>query len=180
MKKMKYLLMFIVTFTLLFSILAFNNTKVNANEDLSFYDFDFETEKIREDGVRKVKIEISFATKERIRIEGLTSKIENQQQNILVKVQPIERDGMYYYEFDFTVQNWQIGTVELVIDYCSEENFNPNSIISKTIYIPGGRWIDQEVSLGQAIIYGLVATISVGAGTFIIIEISKKDLLQDK
>lgn len=181
MKKFKYLLLIISIVVLLFCVTTYTTRfNTNASDDLDFYDFEFETEKIREDGIRKVNIEISFATKKRIKIEGLTSKIENQQQDIKVKSQPIEKDDMYYYEIEFTIQNWQIGTLELVIEYSIEENFDPEGISSKTFYIPGGRWIDKDVNLGQAIIYGLVAAISVGAGTFIIIEISKKDLLQDR
>ncbi len=79
---------------------------------------------------------------------------------------------MQHYEINYTIQNWQTGTLELEIKYKNFEEIS--EVNTKKFYIPGGKWLKEEVSWGVSLIFGFLTTVCVGIGTFIIIENSKK------
>lgn len=176
---MKKFITIILTLFLMISVFAtLNNFIVHASEEIEFYNFDFDTDKIRENGTRKVKISISFTTKEEIRIDNLVAKIENQTQTINLKnQQPIKTDDSYQYDIEFTIENWQVGTVKLEINYFLIDSFEKQS---KIFYIPGGRWIETDLSIGNSVLMGVIAAVTVASATLIIIEINKKDILDEK
>ena len=87
---------------------------------------------------------------------------------------------MYHYEIEYIVQNWQIGTLELTIKYLSLDDPNFGTPKEKVFYIPGGKWVQDDVSVSKAIIVGIVLTIITITATFILVENSRKGYMDSE
>ena len=82
--------------------------------------------------------------------------------------------GFIHACIDFVIENWQSGTVELTINYNCDVPDETN-IHTKVIYLTTSNWQNEEISVGNAIVLALLATICVSLCTFLIIENTKKE-----
>lgn len=181
---MKKLLPFIGVLLIIFTIFnmkLINNTKVFANNnDIEFNNFEFSYEKTRENGKIKVRLIFSWDTTEEILIDQISTKISNQFQTTENKTSGVKTDNGYHYEIDYIVQNWQIGTLELTIRYYLLDEINFSNIQEKVFYIPGGKWVKDDVSFSKALIVGIGLTILTICSTFILIENSRKGYMDSE
>lgn len=176
-----------VLITILLLLLSFSNLySINiakANE-VTFENFNFTSTKTRENGKIKVKIILEWETITDIAITSITTEINGQTQSTS-KIEAdsesyeiIDENGVkevrYKYSLAYNVEHWQIGTMTLGIGYINVEN--GNSYVAEYC-IPGGKWIDEEVSWSVAFSFGIFVTFCIGLGTYIIIENSKKGYL---
>ncbi len=183
MKITKYfitILFLIFVFTIFNNKFKINNKVLADTNDVEFENFEFSTEKTRENGKIKVKVIFSWDTKEEIIIEQISSKISDQIQSTENKTSGIKINDMYHYEIEYIVQNWQIGTLELTIKFFSLEDPNFGFLKEKVFYIPGGKWVQDDVSLSKAIIVGIVLTIITITSTFILVENSRKGYMDSE
>lgn len=183
MKQFKYLLtiiIFILVFTLFNNNFKTNNKVLANTNDVEFENFEFSTEKTRENGKIKVKVIFSWDTKEEIIIEQISSKIADQIQTTENKTSGKKVNDMYHYEIEYVVQKWQIGTLELTIKYLSLDDPNFGTPKEKVFYIPGGKWVQDDVSISKAIIVGIVLTIITITATFILVENSRKGYMDSE
>ena len=175
MKKIiKYALIVILTVFLFNCYL--DKTNVEANEEaqeIDFIDFNYTSSKIRENGKMKVKFSCNWKSNKPINITGLQYRIHSQSANIINM--PVSKGQNHYVEF--IVENWQSGTVELIINYnqVGYEFGAINEEYTKVVYLTTSSWQEAEISWFSSISLGLFATVCVGFATFIIIDHSKKD-----
>lgn len=142
-------------------------------DSVEFKNFEFKIAKIRDRGKMKVELTLSWDTKEVIIIEQITSRISDLEQiSQNIEYHQSDNKDLQHYEINYTIQNWQTGTLELEIKYKNFEEIS--EVNTKKFYIPGGKWLKEEVSWGVSLIFGFLTTVCVGIGTFIIIENSKK------
>lgn len=169
-------------FLVLFIVFIFTNvTSVGANDSsdgVEFDDFVYVSKKIRENNTIKVCYQISFEASQPIVVEKITYEIKSQYGYVPNSNKIIGKSQKY----DFIVEDWQTGTLELVIEYMIAEEegippFNSGQTYTKTIYlVDNGAW-KEEIDWSKAIILGLFTTICVVAATSIIISSSKKESL---
>lgn len=169
-------------FLILFMTFIFTNiTSVGANDSsdvVEFNDFVYTSKKIRENNTIKVCYHISFEASKPIVVEKMTYEIKSQQGIIPISNKYVSKNQRY----DFTVEDWQTGTLELVVAYkiAEEEGippFNSGQTYTKTIYlVDNGAW-KEEIDWSKAIVLGLFTAICVVAATSMIISSSKKELL---
>lgn len=181
---MKKIMFFIITLLFIFTIFnskLINKTFVSANNnDIEFKDFEFSTEKTRENGKIKVRLIFSWYTSEEILIDQISTKISGQVQTSENKTLGVKTEKGYHYEIDYVVQNWQIGTLELRIKYYSLNDLDFNNVKEKIFYIPGGKWVQDDVSFTKAIIVGIGLTLLTICSTFILIENSRKGYMDSE
>lgn len=179
MKKIGKILLFVVIILLITLI----NKDVMAadNEMVEFNNFDYEVSKIRERGNMKVLVKLSWNTNVDINIDQITITIADELHQDSVNLKPVkkEKDGIYYYQLNLTIQNWQVGTMKVIFKYTIFDSGNVIENNEKTIYLAADKWIAEEVGWGKAFLIAGVVTLFVGIGTFIIIENSKKEYLED-
>lgn len=149
-----------------------NVTTTYASNDVNFENFDFTINKIREHGKTKVRITFSWSTDAEILISSLETKISGKVQQTNEKPTMTKKDNKFNYKMDYDVQNWQIGTLELTINYFLLDKYG--DILSKTFYIPGGKWVKDDLEWGKAFSIGIFITGLVLISTYVIIENSKK------
>ena len=181
---MKKVILFVFCFIFIFTI--FNNKLINKvsvsanNNDIEFNEFEFSTEKTRENGKIKVRLIFSWYTEEEILIDQISTKISGQIQTTENKTSGLKTEKGYYYEIVYIVQNWQIGTLELQIKYFSLNDLDFENPSEKIFYIPGGKWVQDDVSFSKALIVGIGLTILTICSTFILIENSRKGFMDSE
>lgn len=184
MKKLLKLFIYILSimsmFAITFSFVSSKKVILANNNDVEFENFDFILEKTRERGKIKVKIIFSWDTNEEIIIEEISTKISDQVQSTYDKPVGVKTETGYHYNLEYIVQNWQIGTMEVEIKYKSFNQLGTNEVLTETFYIPGGKWMTNEVSWGQSIAVGSIVTIAVMIVTYILIENSKKGYMDSE
>lgn len=181
MKKIIVYMMTLLFVLTIFNTKLINNNKILANNnDVEFKNFDFSTEKIRENGKVKVKVIFSWDTSEEILIEKISTKISGQLQTTENKTSGILTENGFHYEIEYMVQNWQIGTLELRIEYFALNNLDFNNVKEKVFYIPDGKWLKDEISLSKSFIVGIGLTIVTICSTFILIENSRKGYMDSE
>ena len=168
MKKLVKMLMLV----LLMLVMTLTNSGVVKAEDsdVEFIDFNYSSTKIRENGKIKVRFSCNWETEEYIIVTGLSYKIRNQSADIYGTKLPKGNK----HHIDFVIENWQSGTVELTINYNCDVPDETN-IHTKVIYLTTSNWQNEEISVGNAIVLALLATICVRLCTFLIIENTKKE-----
>ena len=173
MKKISKLL-FIMGILLMICLVSTNSVKAETDDPVYFMNFDFTMSKMRKKGEMKVDINLVWDTKEEIVINKILYEIPGKKQDALnIDFHRTQNeDGTYHYSIKCPVENWQVGTLKLILNYVKTDNFE--NTYTKTFYIPGGKWLKEQVGWGISILFGLFTAISVGIGTFIIIENGKK------
>ena len=181
---MKKVIFFIISFIFVLTIVnskLINKLSVSANNnDIEFNNFEFSTEKTRENGKIKVRLIFSWDTEEEIIIDEISTKISGQVQISENKALGIKTENGYHYEIDYVVQNWQIGTLELRIRYFSLDNLDFENASEKIFYIPGGKWVQDDVSFSKSLIVGIGLTLLTICSTFILIENSRKGYMDSE
>ena len=181
---MRKIIFSIICFMLVFTI--FNSHLINKkivsanNNDIEFDNFEFSTKKTRENGKIKVRLIFSWDTSEEIIIKQISTKISGQVQTSENKTTGIKTESGYHYEIEYVVQNWQIGTLELRITYSSLNNLDFTNLCEKIFYIPGGKWVQDDVSFSKALIVGIGLTLLTICSTFILIENSRKGYMDSE
>ena len=184
MKKISKKIIILVIILLMFMginyvIMDTNHNVVLANESVEFENFDYEIEKIRLDGDLKINIILSWDTKEEIFINHIFITVPNQEEEV-TNIKPesnLKNNNMYHYNLNFTVQNWQIGTMKIDIAYSN--NLANTSEEHYIFYIAEGKYLEEEISWGNAIFLAIITTFCIAIGTFIIIENNKKSYLDN-
>ncbi len=177
MTKINKIALLLLVLTICCCICCKSSNEVFAIEDdVEFENFEFETAKIREHGKLKVELSLSWSTEKEIIITAITSKIADIEQifsNIEYYHQVDNENDKHkhYYQINYTIENWQTGTLELEISYINVDNYEKND---KKFYIPAGRWLKEEVNWTISIFFALLTTACVGIGTLIVIESNKK------
>ena len=126
-------------------------------DSVEFKNFEFKIAKIRDRGKMKVELTLSWDTKEVIIIEQITSRISGLEQiSQNIEYHQSDNKDLQHYEINYTIQNWQTGTLELEIKYKNFEEIS--EVNTKKFYIPGGKWLKEEVSWGVSLIFGFLTT----------------------
>mgnify|MGYP000185060741 CR=1 FL=1 len=87
-------------------------------DSVEFKNFEFKIAKIRDRGKMKVELTLSWDTKEVIIIEQITSRISGLEQiSQNIEYHQSDNKDLQHYEINYTIQNWQTGTLELEIKY---------------------------------------------------------------
>ena len=106
-------------------------------DSVEFKNFEFKIAKIRDRGKMKVELTLSWDTKEVIIIEQITSRISGLEQiSQNIEYHQSDNKDLQHYEINYTIQNWQTGTLELEIKYKNFEEIS--EVNTKKFYIPGG------------------------------------------
>ncbi len=161
---------------ILITILSIARTSVSAttiddvDNDVKFENFEFSVSKKRVKGELKVILHLYWETDQKIIVNKISAKIPGKDQVTLTT----ESNDEGTYNFDYQLENWQVGMLELIIDYQIEEEIGLDTSHQKVLYIPAGKWLKEEVGWGISVVLGLLTTICVVIGTFVIIENSKK------
>ena len=96
---MKKVILFVFCFIFIFTI--FNNKLINKvsvsanNNDIEFNEFEFSTEKTRENGKIKVRLIFSWYTEEEILIDQISTKISGQIQTTENKTSGLKTEKEY-------------------------------------------------------------------------------------
>lgn len=149
----------------------------DSNDDVEFNDFVYVSTKKRENNKIKVQYQISFEASKSIVVEEISYEIRSQQGNIPILSKCVSTTQKY----TFMVEDWQTGTLELVIKYTIANDgvpsFNDGKTYVKTMYlVDNAAWME-EIDWGKSIILGIFTMICVVVATSIIISSSKKELL---
>lgn len=169
MKKFLVIIMCLL-FTIGFSVDNYKSVKA---EEIEFENFNFSSSKIRKNGKIKVRINIDWVSEYDIQITSITTIIKGQTQKTLnlSKNKELLDDNLYHYTINYDVEHWQIGTMILQINYFNVED---GENLVNEYYVPGGKWMEEEVSWTVAISFGLFVTFCIAIVTYSIIESSKK------
>lgn len=179
---MKRVFKLVIVMLLLIMLLSISNVNKVKGAEINFEDFNFSSTKTRIDGKIKVVVNLDWITDTQMVVSRITTEINGQSQSTssLGNAQPvvIEREDSngnkyneYQYHIEYVVEHWQVGTINLIIEYF---NADEGGTFVKEYCIPAGNWLTEEVSWPTAILFGLLITIGVSLGTYIIIENSKK------
>lgn len=168
MKKLIKMLLLLIFLSLIVLIVP-ENIKAE-NNDVEFIDFNYTSTKIRENGKIKVRFSCYWETDEYVIVTGLSYKIHNQKADIYGS--KFTKGNIHH--IDFIVENWQSGTVELTVDY-NCDLLDESNKLTKTIYLTTSNWQSEEISIGNAIVLAIFATVFICLCTFLIIDNTKKE-----
>lgn len=175
---MKRIIKIFLILFMVFSLSNIINVRANDSSDVvGFSDFVYTSTKKRENNKIKVHYQISFEASESIVVEGISYEIKSQQGNIPISNKCVSKSQQYA----FTVEDWQTGTLELIIEYKVAKDgippFNSGQTYTKTFYlVDNGAW-KEEIDWSKAVILGLFTMICVVAATSVIILSSKKEIM---
>lgn len=170
MMKMFILFLFILLSTTIFSVQA------ETSDSIEFNNFIYLSRKTRENNKIKVHYQFSFETDVPVVVHNIIYEIKSQKGDINIENKNISREQSY----EFTVEDWQTGTLKLKIVYeVVEEGKDPTGEIkyTKTLYLAENSKWKEEVGWGNAIALGIFTTICVVAATSLIISSSKKEYI---
>lgn len=136
-------------------------------EKVDFENFEFSSQRIRERG-RKVKVRFDciWDTNKEIVIDSIQYVINDQEGRPEVTSKGKE------HHITFDVENWQAGTMKLVIAYKNIDNLSITEV--EEFYLTTNSW-QEEIDVWKSIALAVVTTFCVGLATFLIIENNKRE-----
>ena len=167
-----------LTIVMLFSISKIN---LQANSESQLIDFSFEYEDVYLHD--QVKVKIKFKTRESLSYLKVITSLENGQEEVsfemgrdnegkLERVIPVNDGDLWQYYLTFNVENEQLGTLKMKIDY----SFDITQKISyqDVFYIPAGKWVNaDEMSISVPIVGGVFIFILSLISTSLVVAFSK-------
>lgn len=176
--------LFIKVFVLCLTIvMLFSISKINlqANSESQLIDFSFEYEDVYLHD--QVKVKIKFKTRESLSYLKVITSLENGQEEVsfemgrdnegrLERVIPVNDGDLWQYYLTFNVENEQLGTLKMKIDY----SFDITQQISyqDVFYIPAGKWVNaDEMSISVPIVGGVFIFILSLISTSLVVALSK-------
>jgi len=167
-----------LTIVMLFSISKIN---LQANSESQLIDFSFEYEDVYLHD--QVKVKIKFKTRESLSYLKVITSLENGQEEVsfemgrdnegrLERVIPVNDGDLWQYYLTFNVENEQLGTLKMKIDY----SFDITQQISyqDVFYIPAGKWVNvDEMSISVPIVGGVFIFILSLISTSLVVAFSK-------
>lgn len=167
-----------LTIVMLFSISKIN---LQANTESQLIDFSFEYEDVYLHD--QVKVKIKFKTRESLSYLKVITSLENGQEEVsfemgrdnegrLERVIPANDGDLWQYYLTFNVENEQLGTLKMKIDY----SFDITQQISyqDVFYIPAGTWVNaDEMSMSVPIVGGVFIFILSLISTYLVVAFSK-------
>lgn len=176
--------LFIKVFVLCLTIvMLFSISKINlqANSESQLIDFSFEYEDVYLHD--QVKVKIKFKTRESLSYLKVITSLENGQEEVsfemgrdnegrLERVIPVNDGDLWQYYLTFNVENEQLGTLKMKIDY----SFDITQQISyqDVFYIPAGKWVNaDEMSISVPIVGGVFIFILSLISTSLVVAFSK-------
>lgn len=167
-----------LTIVMLFSISKIN---LQANSESQLIDFSFEYEDVYLHD--QVKVKIKFKTRESLSYLKVITSLENGQEEVsfemgrdnegrLERVIPVNDGDLWQYYLTFNVENEQLGTLKMKIDY----SFDITQQISyqDVFYIPAGKWVNaDEMSISVPIVGGVFIFILSLISTSLVVALSK-------
>lgn len=131
----------------------------------------------------KVKIKISFKTKESLSHLKVISTLANGQEEVsfelgrenegtLTRIIPENEGDMWEYYLEFNIEYIQIGTLQIVFEYSFD--LLKEEVYVNTFYVPGENWVEKDqISVAVAIVGGITTFGLSVLGTYIIVSFSK-------
>lgn len=166
----------ILCLCILIAIASFS-VQAETNDLIEFNNFVYLSTKTRENSKIKVHYEFSFETDFPIVVYNIVYEIKSQKGVINVKDKNISKKQSY----EFTVEDWQTGTLKLEIEYAVVEEegsvppIEPEYV--KTFYLAENSQWKEEVGWGNAVALGIFTTICVVVASSLIISSSKKEYI---
>lgn len=192
-KVFKLVLVFILVIMMMFGFIKSKDNVVKAETTYhDFYEFNFVIgPNIDLTGEAYWTVKISWKALEEIKFLEVMMFLEDGheelvyvdgRENLAVKTVSKEEDG-YHYTLDFDINsNSSLQGIELRFRYSYlEEIPNKNETTTKTYLLSTGNTkLPNRVNFGACLLIGLIASISAGVSTFIIVQNTKKEFLKIK
>lgn len=167
-----------LTIVMLFSISKIN---LQANTESQLIDFSFEYEDVYLHD--QVKVKIKFKTRESLSYLKVITSLENGQEEVsfemgrdnegrLERVIPVNDGDLWQYYLTFNVENEQLGTLKMKIDYSFD--ITQQNSYQDVFYIPAGTWVNaDEMSISVPIVGGVFIFILSLISTYLVVAFSK-------
>lgn len=189
----KVLFVFVLLFLMMFGFTKTKDNEVKAEPSYhDFYEFSFVIgPNIDLVGEANWSIKISWKALEEIKFLEVMMYLEDEheelvyvdgRENLAIKTVTKEEDG-YRYILTFDINsNSNLQGIELRFRYSYlEEIPNENEITTKTYLLSTGNTnMPKRLNFGSCLLIGVIASISAGVSTFIIVQNTKKEFLKIK